>query len=329
MNCAVAFATFSCLLVLGPTTHAETFQRFVWKDVNFGHIRSMTLTGDDWKLLHNGLGTDQYPTGIAIDQVHSEMYWTQGPAAPVALRRINLYGEQREDLIPRMSPTDALISVAVDPLGVGSSGVPKVYFGEMDTGWIRRANLNGTGVETIAQGGVAAYVRPLDIDVDSAGGRLFWASYIDNTARQRGIVGSQLDGSGKAVLADNVPAIALSYNPSDDMLYWLTSDSNQTGGFNGAIERMNSHGGPIQTLVSLTNVPSIFRSLAIDNERGKLYWSDSRGIFSAGLDGSNVMKILDIQAEQLSLIVPEPSTIVSLGIAFAVMGILRAKRRLG
>jgi hypothetical protein len=321
MNRCVVIATLSFFLSLAVNARAEAIKRFSYIEEGSGQIRSMTLTGDDRQTIHNGRTVEQNPTSIAIDSVHSQIYWTQGSAAPIAVRRADLDGGDREDLVPNSNPPFHLSSMAVDAIGIGSDGTPKIYFGDTNAGTLMRANLNGTGVELIAQGGPSDYVRPFAIELDSASNRLFWASYTQTGIR--GIVQAHLDGTDKKVLADNVAAVALSYNPDDDMLYWLTRINNPGNGFDGVIQRMDSHGGPIETLITLQSIQSIYRSLALDVERGKLYWGDSRGIFEAGLDGRNATRIVDVQADKLVLMVPEPSTLVLLGTAMILVSCCR------
>ena len=203
-------------------------------------------------------------------------------------------------------------NLAVDDT-MGTSG-GKLYWVNRAAGLIRRANLDGTDVETVISG----LTNPNYVAVAPLSGYLFWVgnspscdtstierANLDGTGRQvlfsglgfagplavdelfgklywtdqrRGIRRANLDGSGEQVVIPDVFVVALSVDSYGEKIYWTTGSE---------IRRANLDGSGVQTLHSGSRANSI-ESLALHLSEGKIYWSENDRLRRANLDGSAV-----------------------------------------
>lgn len=149
---------------------------------------------------------------------------------------------------------------------------------------IRRANLNGSRVETLIDTGLS---NPIGIAVDSSAGKIYWAEEDAGTISR-----ANLDGSGSEVL------VQVAAGPSNAGLSGLELDLDSgTMYFSdeafGKIFRANLDGSGLTTLVS--NLPSP-RGMALDTVNGKMYWVERqlqnplgpKSVMRANIDGTGV-----------------------------------------
>jgi len=217
----------------------------------------------------------------------SRMYWTDTFADTI--QRANLDGSNIETVVNGVT---ASLGIAVDRIN------GKIYWvdiGQFISGFgdevIRRANLDGSGVETLLT--TADGLRhPWAINVDPAGGKIYWAD--GNTQK---IYRANLDGSSLEIIIDvpsfrapdyavgtgvdrnlefsNVGGLALDVVHHE--LYW-------TDYFAGDIHRASMDGtvdvARIDQLVSGLTTP---RGIALDETDGRMYWV-------TGAFGSEVMR---------------------------------------
>ncbi len=113
------------------------------------------------------------PTDIAVNTADGRLYWTELSGR---IRRVSLNGTNAETLLSDLGK----------PYGITVAD-GKVYWAEEidaedigETGSIRRANLNGTNIETLAKvyDGI-----PLDLSVDTAAGKVYWANSLGGIQR--------------------------------------------------------------------------------------------------------------------------------------------------
>lgn len=86
--------------------------------------------------------------GIDVDPVGRKVYWTEygnGPNDDV-IRRANLDGSKVETLFDASDGLQTPQHIAVDP------AAGKIYWTDLHAGRVQRANLDGTGLETIRSG---------------------------------------------------------------------------------------------------------------------------------------------------------------------------------
>ena len=148
-------------------------------------------------------------------------------------------------------------------------------------GKIRRANLDGSNVETLVIGepsrGIALY---------TVAGKVYWTNW--NHDGNGSIRRANLDGTNVELLVAGLGTprdIAL--DAARGKMYWTEST--------GSIRRADLNGANVETLLADLPGPN---HLALDLTRGKVYWTDGeypyrdRIIRRANLDGSNSEDLL-------------------------------------
>jgi len=173
-----------------------------------------------------------------------------------------------------------------------------IFNPDFETGQISRVNSDGSGLTQLVNTGGG--MRGLDIDL--AGGKMYWADVNMGLIRRANLDGSgqedliQLSGSGE----DFPFPSALALDKIGGKIYWGDQVL-------GTMHRANLDGSGQQVLFSTP----FHRGLAIDSINGKLYWSTSidftKGeIWRANLDGTGaeaVVTSLDAQFKPAKLAV--------------------------
>jgi len=178
----------------------------------------------------------------------------------------------RATLVAALLAFGLLLSLS-SPVGAQSSGA-KVYWTEYSAGNIKRANLDGSSVETALSSAGAA---PDHIEVDLDGGKFYWLSINDTKRVQR----ANLDGSGKETLVSHGSygdLCGMAVDGSGGKLYWMSYSQNK-------IWRSNLDGTSAQTIVSTSFDAEC--AMAVDGSGGKIYWVANDRIHRANLDGSS------------------------------------------
>ena len=188
--------------------------------------------------------------------------------------------------------TDAVLSGAADdPLDFTTAdGIVTVqdtpsltdvymYWADIETNKIQRANLDGTNVQDILTG----FGRPTGITLDISRGKIYWTD--SDRAGGYGILRMNLDGTNVETLVVGEPFVGeqMALDISGGKMYWAATLNK--------IKRANLDGTNVEDLVVGQEYP---RGIALDLSRGKMYWTD-RGtgkIQRANLDGSNIEALL-------------------------------------
>ncbi len=148
----------------------------------------------------------------------------------------------------------------------------RIYWTDAVAGTIQRANLDGSGVETLVTG----LSEPQGIAIDVAGGRIYWVEIGSSLKIRR----ANLDGSGMEDLVGSVGPVGIALDLAGGKMYW-------TDVFvNGGIQRANLDGSGVEDLVPIV---ADREGIALDLAGRKMYWTDrSSGastIQRANLDG--------------------------------------------
>ncbi|CAO2582037.1 Prolow-density lipoprotein receptor-related protein 1 [Lemmus lemmus] len=159
----------------------------------------------------------------------------------------------------------------------------RVYWSDVRTQAIKRAFINGTGVETVVS---ADLPNAHGLAVDWVSRNLFWTSY-DTNKKQINV--ARLDGSFKnAVVQGLEQPHGLVVHPLRGKLYWTDGDNISMANMDGSNRTLLFSGqkGPV--------------GLAIDFPESKLYWisSGNHTINRCNLDGSG-LEIIDTMRSQL------------------------------
>jgi sugar lactone lactonase YvrE len=175
-----------------------------------------------------------------------------------------------------------LCGLAVLGLWLGMIGPVRsdfIYWVDYNLGDIRRANLDGSGPETLVKG----LSSPGGIALDPSGGQMYWSNR-GNGDIQR----ANLDGSGQITLVKSGNPVGIALDLFHGQMYWADGDV--------GIRRANLDGSGLTTLISGQSVNDP-RNLALDLQGGKIYWTDFAegtqmgAIRRANLDGT-VQEIL-------------------------------------
>ena len=146
-----------------------------------------------------------------------------------------------------------------------------------------KANINGTGVETVADG-MQAGSGPKGIAVDNTNNHV----YIANKGDQK-IERCNLDGSGRVTLLTSVYPMGIALDVVGGKMYWC----DYTWG-DPKIMRANLDGTGSETIIDGLSNGCVLEAIALDVPNNKLYWAErmDKEIWQANLDGSSASKIL-------------------------------------
>ena len=259
-------------------------------------------------------GTDQYPTlvnlGVAAPKVGRpsapRLYWVDEEARKIQRTGQDIYRRVEDQL----TAADGLTmpgSIALDP----QAG--KMYWTDDGAGSIRRANLDGSNVETVKAG----LADPVGIALDLNAGYLYWADRHWG-AIYRGRLRNVNNLAAETVVDGLAKPYQIALDTFNGHMYWTERGESK-------IRRADLDGQNVvnidfqpdqpQNPFGLTWDPVDFRpdqpqnpfGLTLDPIAGKLYWTErssaSTGqdfILSADLDGGNVALVIVSEYHSLS-----------------------------
>ena len=144
---------------------------------------------------------------------------------------------------------------------------------------IRRANLDGTGFETLISTGLSG---PIGIALDVAAGKMYWTDVGTDKIQRANLDGTAVEDLITTGLS-SPGGIALDVVAGK--MYWTDSGTDK-------IQRANLDGSAVEELIA-TGLSSPGR-IALDFAAGKMYWTDwgTEKIQRANLDGSAVQDLV-------------------------------------
>ena len=160
------------------------------------------------------------------------------------------------------------------------STAPKMYWVSPSTDDIKRANLDGTSIETLISSGLS---DPRDIALDVTAGKMYWTESGSSDIKR-----ANLDGTSVETLNTNanIPnsgfAGGLALDLTNSKMYWVSVQSSQW-----SIKAANLDGNSVETVVSTGG--SAPTDIVLDVAASKVYWAiwGSSNIHSANLDGTS------------------------------------------
>jgi DNA-binding beta-propeller fold protein YncE len=175
-----------------------------------------------------------------------------------------------------------LLSSALLFGAIGQARSDSMYWTDLFGGDIRRANLDGTGQQTLVTGG-----SPGGIALDLSGGLMYWTDYSASDIRR-----ANLDGTGQQTLVTGLSTpFGIALDLSRGLMYWA-----ERGGY---IRRANLDGTGQQILIRQAGDAV---GIALDLSRGLMYWGDASGsIQQANLDGSGHQYLITGQTSPRTL----------------------------
>jgi len=169
---------------------------------------------------------------------------------------------------------------------------------------IRRANLDGTEIETLHISG-ATHGAIAGIEIDLQGDSLYWTTgdcWCDMCCGYPYVWRSRLDGSEAHRLEEPVSLSFPNQIELDQTTGYLYFSDRGFGGFicqyPPMVQRLPTSGGPAEIVHEASGWSSCYEGLAIDPHRGYIYWGDwcTPAIHVARRDGSE-HRIMLIEAE--------------------------------
>jgi len=231
--------------------------------------------------------------GLAIDPVENKLYI----GTSYHLLRCNLDGSDLETVISGGEPFN-FFCLEIDTAN------RKIYWSDWIQGGptpgMRRANLDGTSIETLFEGSVVK-----DKAIDTEAGKLYWNS--------GSIYKSNLDGSNRVEILVNTfgqgHLAGLALDVQSNKMYFTTWEG-------GGIWRANMDGTNVEHLLDDKTT-----TIALDTDGGKLYWTSwaysMDEIRRANLDGSDEEVVCSMGGKGNAIaleIVPEPTLAVAVDI---------------
>ena len=159
-----------------------------------------------------------------------------------------------------------------------------IYWTDVQTFKIQRANLDGTNVQDIV---TTDLIRPDGIALDLAGGKMYWTGAVWGASPpQDKIQRANLDGTNIEDLLINVGTReGITLDSVGGKMYWVNERHDK-------IQRANLDGTNIEDLV--TTGLSEPTGITLDVIGGKMYWTDrdTGKIQRANLDGTNIEDLI-------------------------------------
>jgi Low-density lipoprotein receptor repeat class B len=167
-----------------------------------------------------------------------------------------------------------------------ASAAGKMYWLDGNTGRIQRANLDGTGIETLVSLSPTQF-RPAALALDVAAGKMYWTSFM-----ARKIQRANLDGTGVqdvVTVGSHAQLIGIALDIVNGRMYWVEvfgGDGSKVG-----IRRARLDGSGVEDVINGQSAPW---ALALDLDGNRMYWSDYGfdTIRRATLNGTGVQVVV-------------------------------------
>lgn len=286
-----------------------TGEMIYWTHPESKRVLRSALDGSETSELYSAPNNGS-PRGIALDTINGKVYWTD--SYNDRIQRANLDGTTVEDvLLPRTkwprsmaldlsqgkiywadSGLDVICRANTDgsdwerlpTMGVWLSGgialdsvEQKLYWTDLNL--IKKANLDGSNIESFAPEGGAA-----GIAVDMQERKLYYTQLGNYVAPNDGKISrSNLDGSeAEALISTGLgDPLEIVLAPTIGKMYW-TDDTP------GHIGRANLDGTDFQILV---NASDVHPGIALDMAGGQIYYARGNQLWRAGLSGENAVPL--------------------------------------
>jgi DNA-binding beta-propeller fold protein YncE len=277
--------------------------RIFFLDLGAGRVLSANPDGSDLRtLVSEGR---KLPDGLAVDIAAGHLYWTNmgNPKAnDGSIFRSDFDGRNLTTII---APGDTFTAkqMQIDkPNG-------KLYWSDREGMRVMRANLDGSGIETLvdtSQGDPRPGADPakwcVGVAIDADAGKLYWTQKGGDNAGEGRILRANLDiprgqtpanRSDIELLYDKLPEpIDLDLDLESRLLYWTDRGDPPRGNtVNRAPLEAPLGGRPPPEIVVSNLMEGI--GLALDPKHGRMFITDFAGsIYSANLDGSGQKTVL-------------------------------------
>jgi DNA-binding beta-propeller fold protein YncE len=275
--------------------------RLFFLELSSGQIHSANPDGSDRKTV---VSDAYYPDGIATDAEAGHVYWTNMGVPSLddgSIERADLDGGNRTMIVPR-GVTHTPKQIHFDRRG------GKLYWCDREGMRVMRANLDGSGVETLIETGRGDEDRRdqsrwcVGITIDPAKGKFYWTQKGGDDAGVGRILRAGIDiptgetpanRSDVEVLFDQLPEpIDLELDPENRILYWTDRGDPPSG---NSVNCANIDEADAAPKILITHLMEGI-GIALDVPGNRMFVTDLAGsIYSADLDGSNERNFLYAQ----------------------------------
>lgn len=292
-------AVLLCCLVSATVTAGALGPRIGMLHWVGGNQLSRTDTdGEDYVVLASGL---QEPDGLTIDLLNNTVYWTnmslRGPGG--SLQRLRLDGS------PVVDGEEFLVSPGTFRVGKEIELDPrdgKLYWADRDGMHVMRANVDGSGVESVLhqftdeQGRMVPLQNPVGIALDLERRQVYITDRFMGTILRfsMDLPAGQTSGNRSDVeilvrprSKDDRP-IDIDLDLANGLMYWTDRGVHQ-------VLRARLDGSQVEVLVDQGKAEIADPiGMSLDLARRKMYWSDmtTHRIHRANLDGSQIEDLI-------------------------------------
>jgi len=273
-------------------------------DIAAGHVLSINPDGSGKKVLASDV---PLPDGIVVDVEAGHIYWTNMVVPSKNngyIERADLDGANRKTIVPpgvTFTPKQLHLEKA--------SG--KLYWSDREGMRVMRANLDGSGVETLVQTGEGDADRRdltkwcVGIAVDPDRGHIYWTHKGPDNAGLGRLCRAGIDiPKGQSattrqdieVLYDGLPEpIDIELDRENRLMYWTDRGDPPRGNtVNRAPMDAGRKGRPAPEILFTHLMEGI--GIALDLKGGRMFMTDLGGsVYSARLDGSRPTVVLMAQ----------------------------------
>jgi hypothetical protein len=314
----------------------------------------------DGSNLHGVLPVAFSPHLVSVDvDPRNQIIYYGGYAADYEIGRVKLDGTGQTTLYSlhtldplvfnRSNATPAPYGISVDTVNnkvywTGGQNNSNGFGADIPT-FIQRANLDGTGVETVRQSLWTAS-SPYSIVVNGASGKMYWTDESDFSIRS-----ANLNGSGMQTLLNRAPSGAqtfpwllggLAIDFQHNVMFWaeLTPDQNHTN-----IMTADLNGSGVHSVTTVNHAMfgnwfgmPVVTGMDVDPATSQVYFANSNASFTpqTGLlgavyrmnyDGTNLQTLISNTARPvgLALLVPEPAGAVLVLLCSCMLCMLRGR----
>ena len=283
---------------------AKAVGRLFLLDIAAGHVLSINPDGSGKKVLASDV---PLPDGIVVDVEAGHIYWTNMVVPSKNngyIERADLDGANRKTIVPpgvTFTPKQLHLEKA--------SG--KLYWSDREGMRVMRANLDGSGVETLVQTGEGDADRRdltkwcVGIAVDPDRGHIYWTHKGPDNAGLGRLCRAGIDiPKGQSattrqdieVLYDGLPEpIDIELDRENRLMYWTDRGDPPRGNtVNRAPMDAGRKGRPAPEILFTHLMEGI--GIALDLKGGRMFMTDLGGsVYSAKLDGSRPTVVLMAQ----------------------------------
>jgi hypothetical protein len=223
---------------LGQCAAAYPEQVYLYMSTDSG-ISRIPMAGDSTTdEMFQGIVDGSRAHGIVLDVENGHVYWAEfGSGTDTGrVRRADLDGNNIIDIITGIPSPEMDNSITTRPvLHIGLAidlDANKLYWTETETGLVKRANLDGSGAETLVDVWAALGAQPLlgHITLDPVNNRLYWAQGRNDSPFAEEIWGSDTDGNDFKDIIDSGRFIdGIAADPVNGKIYWNETNDDEDG----------------------------------------------------------------------------------------------------